>query len=143
MPRGAIKEAQGTRNRQWGVSGVKLDTEHRFSLPFAIFEEPMPDKALRLLVYLFSISNYQGICRPGYRGMKAGAEIGSNATVKACLDLLQKRGWIWTIKKGGSNNSTVALEIPSRLRKKDVPISVVRARLALKGKFPVIHSVNF
>lgn len=119
-------------------------TEPRFSVPMAVFKESMPDKAFRLLSYLFSISDFKGASRPGYRAMKAGAEIGSDATVKASLEYLKKQGWIWHIKKGGSNRMTIALDIPERLRQKDIPLDVVRARSAIKKKFsPVLHSVKF
>lgn len=119
-------------------------TERRFSLPFCIFDEEMPDKTFRLLSYLFSISDFKGASRPGYREMKKAAGIGSDATVKAALDYLRKEGWIFHIKKGGSNASTIMLDIPSRLRKKDLPADVYisRAKSAKKG-FPVLHSVKF
>lgn len=116
--------------------------EHRFSLPFAVFMEPMPDKAFRLLCFLFSISDFRGGCRPGYQAMKQGAEIGSDATVKASLEYLRTKGWIWDIKKGGSKRMTIVLEIPSRLRQKDIPMAVFRGRVSIKEGKTVLQSVK-
>jgi hypothetical protein len=118
--------------------------ERRFSLPFCIFDEDMPDKAFRLLCFLFSVSDFKGASRPGYREMKNATGIGSDATVKASLDYLRESGWIFHIKKGGSNASTILLDIPSRLREKDLPFDVHVARSKARGgPRHVLHSVKF
>lgn len=91
-------------------------SEPRFSIPFAILNDDLPDKAIRLLIFLFSQSDFNGACSPGYKEMKAKADIGSDATIANTLRLLQRKGWIFHIKKGGSNRSTIWLQIPPRFR---------------------------
>lgn len=92
--------------------------EKRFSIPFAIFEERMEDKAHRLLCYLFSQSDFNGACSPGYAAMKEGAQIGADTTIKYTLESLRKKGWIFHIKKNGSQSATIWLQVPPRFRKK-------------------------
>lgn len=116
--------------------------ERGFSIPFTIFAEPMPDKAFRLLCFLFSVSDFRGTCRPGYALMKRGADIGSDATVKSSLDYLRGAGWIIFTKKGGSHNTTIGLSIPGRLRSKDVPMAVYRGRASVRDGHTVLHPVK-
>lgn len=107
-------------------------TQARFSVPFCLFTEPMPDKARSLLVYLLSVSDFGGGCTPGYDAMKRAirahdGDNGSNATVRRYLAFLHKAGWIFSMKKTNSKMH-IWLQIPHRFRAKKTPkttISVV------------------
>lgn len=91
--------------------------DQRFSIPDCITEDNLPDKAFRLLVFLFKISDCAGRCSPGYETMKAGANITSRSTISEALKLLRKRGWFHFTKKGGNRNSVLWLRIPPRYDK--------------------------
>jgi len=101
------------------ASRVKI-TSPRFSVPSAVFDESLPSKAFKLLVYLYRVSDVGGACRPGYAGMKRAmrdhdGDNGCNSTVRRCLQTLNKRGWIFAMKRTNSK-MTIWLQIPHRLR---------------------------
>lgn len=108
-------------------------TQRRFSVPFCVLDEPMPSKALKLLVYLFSISSLDGACRPGYEHMRRIMRDherckGSDTTVRKHLDYLVEMQWISHIRKTNAR-MIVWLRIPPRLRPVEVPkttIAIVR-----------------
>lgn len=107
-------------------------TQSRFSVPFCALVEPMPSKAFKLLIYLISVSNFEGACRPGYdhmrRVMRDNERFkGSDSTVKKNLLWLQKDGWIHHMKRGNAR-MVIFLQIPPRHRPQKLPkttISVV------------------
>lgn len=107
-------------------------TQARFSVPFCILDEPMPSKALKLLVYLLSISDFGGCCRPGYEAMRKvmrdhSRGNGSDTTVRKQLLWLKKDGWIFEIRRTNAR-MLVWLQIPPRFRPQKLPkttISVV------------------
>lgn len=92
--------------------------EKRFSVPNCALNDGLEDKAFRLLVFLYSRTDFNGACSPGYTAMKEGASIGADSTVKYTLDSLQKKGWIFHIKKNGSSHATIWLQTPPRYRQK-------------------------
>ena len=92
----------------------------RFSVPFCIFEEPMPSKQLKLLLFLFSESTVEGGCSPGYRAMRHAmrdhdTDKGSDTTVLKYLDALNKAGWIFAIHKT-NGRMRIWLKIPARFK---------------------------
>lgn len=107
----------------------------RFSVPDCITAEPMPAKAFKLLVYLFSLSEFAGGCRPGYEQMRYAmrakdGENGCNNTIRRQLLYLKKKGWIFEMRKTNAR-MRIWLQIPARLRiiknedENNRPISVV------------------
>lgn len=104
--------------------------EPRFSVPFSIFKEKMTPNSRNLLVFLFSLSDFKGMARVSYKDIREGTGIGSDATVKSALSFLRKKGWIFFTKRGGPRSNIIFLEIPTRLRKKDVPhrVHIERAK---------------
>lgn len=94
-------------------------SKDRFSLPFCILDDDLPDKALRLLVFLFRSSDVAGCCSPGYEVIKTGAGLASDATVASSIRLLQKHGWFHFIKKGGGKKAVFWLRIPPRFTNTD------------------------
>ena len=101
----------------------------RFSVPFCIFNEPMPAKMFVCLVYLISVSSVDGMCKPGYEAMKramrdADGDKGSNATVRTCLMGLNKRGWIFSMKKT-NGRMVIVLRVPYRFRKQKLPLTTI------------------
>lgn len=108
--------------------------QSRFSVPDCILEDPMPSKALKLLLYLLSISDYGGACRPGYDHMRKVMrdkiqDKGSDTTVRKHLIWLKKDGWIFNMKRTNAR-MIVWLQIPPRHRPQKLPkttISVVHA----------------
>lgn len=107
-------------------------TQTRFSVPLCILEEPMPSKGFKLLVFLLSISDYAGVCRPGYDAMRKVLrdklrDNGSDTTVRKHLLWLKSDGWIFDMKKTNAR-MIVWLQIPPRYRPQKLPkttISVV------------------
>ena len=96
--------------------------ERRFSIPFAIFDEQMPSKAFKLLVYLFGEADFAGHCRPGYEAMRLAirdesGENGSPATVRRYLHYLEKRAWIFHMKKT-NGRMAIYIQIPPRFKAK-------------------------
>lgn len=94
--------------------------QERFSLPWCILDEPMPSKALNLLMFLFRESDFEGLSRPGYAAMQKAVrddprENGSKTTVRAHLKYLEERGWIFHMKKT-NGRMAIWLQIPPRLR---------------------------
>lgn len=97
--------------------------EKRFSVPFSAFVEPMPSKAFKLLVYLFSQADFSGHCAPGYDAMQKAvrddpAENGSRTTVRTHLLLLESKGWIFHMKRT-NDNMAIWLQIPPRFRQRE------------------------
>lgn len=108
----------------------------RFSLPACAFDEPMPSKAFKLLCYLFSRSDFAGLSRPGYAAMQQvirddPRENGSRTTIRAHLLYLERKGWIFHMKRT-SGRMAIWLQIPPRFRRSKeedraiTPISVVQ-----------------
>lgn len=116
---------------------MKIKGRDKFSIPDGIFGEPMPGKAFKLLCFLFSLSDFAGLSRPGYAAMQRAIrdcprENGSRTTVRGHLCYLQQRGWIFHMKRT-SGRMAIWLQIPPRLRpaskveeKPILPISVVQ-----------------
>lgn len=103
--------------------------DHRFSVPICIFAEPMPAKAFKLLVFLFGQSDFSGHSRPGYDSMRKAVrddrmENGSQTTVRTHLLYLERKGWIFHMKKTNSKMA-VWLQIPPRFRRPDKPNSLI------------------
>lgn len=99
--------------------------QKRFSVPFCILDEPMPAKALKLLIHLLSISSVDGACRPGYAQMRRAIREhedckGSDATVRKHLAYLMEKQWISHMRRTNSK-MIVWLRIPPRLRSELVP----------------------
>lgn len=85
----------------------------------------MPSKAVKLLLYLFQRADFEGLCRPGYASMQRAVrddprENGSKTTIRAHLQYLEARGWIFHMKKT-NGKMAIWLQIPPRMRttKKD------------------------
>ncbi len=91
-----------------------------------IFREPMPAKAFKLLVYLFSVSSAGGECSPGYAAMCAVMrdgllESGSENTARRHLKTLKRLGWIFRITP--TRPLRIYLQIPHRFRRAALPKS--------------------
>lgn len=86
----------------------------RFSIPACALEDDLPDKAFRLLIFLFKCSDMAGCASPGYEAMKKGASITSRTTVSDALKLLKKHGWFHFAKKGGGKKGVFWLRVPPR-----------------------------
>lgn len=121
--------ATGQADRQ---APMKIPVKH-FSIPFCIFDEPLPSKSLKLLVFLFSKADFNGASQPGYSAMREAirdqsSENGSKTTVRRYLELLEKRGWIFHMKRT-SGRMAIWLQIPPRFRKSKAPslVSVVQS----------------
>lgn len=95
----------------------------------------MPAKARVLLVYLFSLSEFAGGCRPGYEQMRYAmrskdGENGCNSTIRRQLLYLKRKGWIFEMRKTNAR-MYIWIQIPARLRvtkrddEQEPPISVV------------------
>lgn len=105
----------------------------KFSVPACLLFEPLPSKALKLLIYLIQVSDYGGACRPGYDAMRKAMrdhdrDNGSNHTVRNALQTLKKKGWIFTMKRTNSKMG-IWLQIPHRFKsetKHENLISVVQ-----------------
>ncbi len=109
----------------------------RFSIPDCIFTEPMPAKAFKLLIYLFSEADFAGLCRPGYACMQKTIrddlrENGSRTTVRGHLCYLEQRGWIFHMKRT-SGRMAIWLQIPPRLR------SIPRPKKSDEDRFSVVQ----
>ncbi len=99
--------------------------DRRFSVPACVFDQGMPCKQFKLLVFLFSASDFAGTCRPGYASMRlairdSDRERGCDTTVRRYLKRLEKEGWIFTMKRT-RGRMAIWLQIPPRLRAKDEP----------------------
>ena len=106
---------------------MKIDRA-RFSIPDCILDDDLPDKAFRLLVFLFHQSDISGRCAPGYEAIKEGACITSRTTISSAIKLLQKRGWFHFIKKGNGRHSTFFLRVPARYTGEEAMTKIVRIR---------------
>jgi hypothetical protein len=100
----------------------------RFSIPNCILDDGLPDKAFRLLVFLFSVSDMAGCAAATYDEMKQGADITSRSTVSDSLKLLRKHGWFHFVKKGGGKKAVYWLRLPPRYTETDKP----NAKLAIR-----------
>lgn len=103
--------------------------EKAFSVPFCIFTEKMPSKAFKLLVYLFSQSDFSGYSCPGYNHMRKAicdtdAANGCNSTVRRYLSFLEKKAWIFHMKKTNGKMG-IWLQIPPRFRLQKRRISLI------------------
>lgn len=93
--------------------------EPHFSIPFCIQQDGLPDKAFRLLHFLFSVSDIGGRANPGYAAIKIGASITSRSTIASSLWLLQQHGWFHYVKKGNGRNTVFFLRIPPKYTNSD------------------------
>jgi hypothetical protein len=64
-----------------------------------IFREPMPSKAFKLLVFLFSVSTTGGECVVSNAALRAAVrdspmDNGSVHTINACIAILKRLDWI-------------------------------------------------
>jgi hypothetical protein len=91
----------------------------RFSVTPCMQQDNLPDKAFRLLFFLFSVSDISGRASPGYAAMKIGADITSRSTISDALKLLKRHGWFHFVKKGNGRNTVFFLRIPPRFSKTD------------------------
>lgn len=94
--------------------------EKRFSVPFCVFSEPMPSKALKLLLFLLSRSDFSGFSQPGYSEMVKAirddpAENGCHNTVRTYLKLLEQKAWIFHMRRTNGKMG-IWLQIPPRFR---------------------------
>lgn len=106
----------------------------KFSVPDCALDEPMPSKAFKLLAFLLRESDYAGACRPGYDAMRRALrdstnDNGSNHTVRKYLKVLDKMGWIFTMKKTNARMA-IWMQIPNRFRRHAAP----------KTTLSVVHS---
>lgn len=87
-------------------------------MPKCIFDDELPDKAFRLLVFLFQVSDVAGMANPGYSAMKKGAHITSRNTVSGALKILREHGWFNFVNKTPGKNDAYWLRIPTRFEPK-------------------------
>lgn len=96
-----------------------------------VFEDELPDKAFRLLVFLFHVSNVAGRANPGYEAMRKGADITSRNTVANALRIIREHGWFDYVAKQPNKPDVFWLRIPDRFAPKN------RKRSALAVSFNV------
>ncbi len=101
----------------------------RFSIPACIMDDGLPDKAFRLLVFLYQISDMAGCATADYPAIKAGASIVSDATIAQSLRLLKKHGWFHFVKKGGGHPSVYWLRRPPRFTETDQKHDHLKVRM--------------
>lgn len=107
-------------------------SEDRFSVPYCILDDDLPDKAFRLLVFLFKVSDCSGKAAPGYQAMKEGADITSRSTISNALRLLKTKGWFEFVKKGNGRCSVFFLRIPPRFAKERKKPNILSIRMLPK-----------
>lgn len=86
----------------------------KFTLPDCALDDELPDKAFRLLAYLFSVSDFTGQCAPGYDEMMHHTQSTSRNTISRNMAILQKKGWFDYTRRRGHRTMRIHLRIPAR-----------------------------
>lgn len=101
----------------------------KFTVPDAIWSEPMPDRERVILIYLMRLSDFAGRCNHGIKGIIEGCSQsntprGERHHVAGILKRLQRKGWISAITRTRQGNAIIQLQIPLRHRGRQIePIS--------------------
>lgn len=113
-----------------------------FFVPFCLFDEVLPDKTFKLLLFLLKTSLSDGECRVGYKAMRHAIrdkeyKPASSATVRKALLLLKRKRWISKFEDNGPKPMSIYMQIPWKYLPENSPKEAVQSITILKS---VVHS---